>query len=169
MHYLRAHRPTPALVISILALVIAVGGVASATIPGTNGTIHACHAANGALRVIDPSAGGKCQPAEVPLQWNSGAAFAAFGHHTGAASASDGADCTIGQILLSASPSHNGDGLNANGQLLQIHRHAPLFALIGTTYGGDGKTTFALPDLRQEAPNHMTYSICDHGRFPQHR
>ena len=60
MHHLRTHRPTPALVISILALVIAVGGVASATIPGANGTIHACHGAHGALRVIDPSAGGKC-------------------------------------------------------------------------------------------------------------
>ena len=120
----------------------------------------------GALRVIDPSAGGKCVAGEEPLQWNSGAAF---GHRTGTAFASNGADCTLGQVLLSASPIHNADGLTADGKLLQIHRHVALFAILGTTYGGDGKTTFALPDLRQEAPNHMTYSICDEGRFPQRR
>ncbi|OON60442.1 hypothetical protein B0920_15760 [Massilia sp. KIM] len=34
------------------------------------------------------------------------------------------------------------------GQLLSIAQNTPLFALLGTTYGGDGRTTFALPDLR---------------------
>jgi microcystin-dependent protein len=36
----------------------------------------------------------------------------------------------------------------ANGQLLPINQNQALFALLGTTYGGDGRTTFALPDLR---------------------
>jgi Phage Tail Collar Domain len=166
MHHLRAHRPTPALVISILALVIAVGGVASATIPGANGSIHACHNAHGALRVIDSTAGGKCQSGEEAVNWNSGAAF---GHHTGAANATNGAECTLGQVLLTASPGLAADGIAADGQLLQIGGHSALFALLGTTYGGDGQKTFALPDLRREAPNHMTYSICDRGRFPQRR
>jgi microcystin-dependent protein len=35
-----------------------------------------------------------------------------------------------------------------NGQLLPINQNQALFALLGTTYGGDGRTTFALPDLR---------------------
>ncbi|MEQ1688100.1 MAG: tail fiber protein, partial [Sphingopyxis sp.] len=35
-----------------------------------------------------------------------------------------------------------------NGQLLLIAHNTALFALLGTTYGGDGKTTFALPDLQ---------------------
>ena len=35
-----------------------------------------------------------------------------------------------------------------NGQLLAINLHQPLFQLIGTTYGGDGQNTFALPDMR---------------------
>ncbi|HQU86245.1 MAG TPA: tail fiber protein [Pyrinomonadaceae bacterium] len=39
-----------------------------------------------------------------------------------------------------------------NGQLLQISQHNALFSLLGTTYGGDGKTTFALPDLRGRVP-----------------
>ncbi len=39
-----------------------------------------------------------------------------------------------------------------NGQLLSISQNTALFALLGTTYGGDGKTTFALPDLRGRVP-----------------
>src|SRR6202045_2879712 len=38
-----------------------------------------------------------------------------------------------------------------NGQLLQISTNTALFALLGTTYGGNGTTTFALPDLRGRA------------------
>ncbi len=40
------------------------------------------------------------------------------------------------------------------GQLLQISQYETLFNLIGTTYGGDGQTTFALPDLRSRVPVH---------------
>ena len=42
-----------------------------------------------------------------------------------------------------------------NGQLLSISQNNMLFALIGTTYGGDGVTTFALPDLRGRVPVHQ--------------
>lgn len=42
----------------------------------------------------------------------------------------------------------------ADGQLLQISQNDALFALYGTTYGGDGRTTFALPDLRGRVPIH---------------
>src|SRR5918997_1499498 len=38
------------------------------------------------------------------------------------------------------------------GQLLPINQNQALFALLGTTYGGNGKTTFALPDLRGRVP-----------------
>lgn len=41
-----------------------------------------------------------------------------------------------------------------DGQLLDIQEHRALFALLGTTYGGDGKTCFALPDLRGRAVLH---------------
>ena len=41
-----------------------------------------------------------------------------------------------------------------NGQLLQINQNQALFALLGTTYGGNGQTTFALPDLRGRVPMH---------------
>lgn len=42
-----------------------------------------------------------------------------------------------------------------NGQLLSISQNTALFSLLGTTYGGDGKTTFALPDLRSRVPTHQ--------------
>ncbi|WP_271077540.1 phage tail protein [Aurantiacibacter sp. MUD61] len=40
----------------------------------------------------------------------------------------------------------------ANGTLLPISQYTALFSLLGTTFGGDGRTTFALPDLRSRAP-----------------
>ena len=43
----------------------------------------------------------------------------------------------------------------ADGQLLAISQYSALFALYGTIYGGDGRTTFALPDLRGRAPIHV--------------
>jgi len=42
-----------------------------------------------------------------------------------------------------------------DGQLLPINQNQPLFALLGTTFGGNGQTTFALPDLRSRAPIHV--------------
>jgi microcystin-dependent protein len=41
-----------------------------------------------------------------------------------------------------------------NGQLLPINQNQALFALLGTTYGGNGQTTFALPDMRGRVPIH---------------
>jgi len=41
-----------------------------------------------------------------------------------------------------------------DGQLLAIAQNQALFSLLGTTYGGDGRTTFALPDLRGRVPMH---------------
>jgi microcystin-dependent protein len=42
-----------------------------------------------------------------------------------------------------------------NGQLLPINQNQALFSLLGTTYGGNGQTNFALPNLRGRAPIHM--------------
>lgn len=41
-----------------------------------------------------------------------------------------------------------------DGQILPINQNQSLYALLGTTYGGDGRTTFALPDLRGRVPIH---------------
>src|SRR6476661_5841222 len=42
-----------------------------------------------------------------------------------------------------------------NGQTLPINQNQALFSLLGTTYGGNGQTTFALPNLRGQVPIHM--------------
>lgn len=42
-----------------------------------------------------------------------------------------------------------------NGQILPINQNQALFSLLGTTYGGDGRVTFALPDLRARTPVHF--------------
>ncbi|MCA9996959.1 MAG: phage tail protein [Anaerolineales bacterium] len=50
-----------------------------------------------------------------------------------------------------------------DGQVLQIMQNQSLYSLLGTTYGGDGRTTFALPDLRGRTPIHVGQS--DSGHF----
>ena len=45
---------------------------------------------------------------------------------------------------------------NCDGQLLSIAQNTALFSLLGTTYGGNGQTTFALPDLRGRVPLHFS-------------
>ena len=49
-----------------------------------------------------------------------------------------------------------GDGwAQCNGQLLPINQNQALFCLLGTTFGGDGRVNFALPDLRARTPIHV--------------
>src|SRR5579864_544252 len=89
-----------------------------------------------------------------------------FGTNTGGAHEASSTVCTLGQIRLTASPSLTAGGVPADGQILPINLNTALFSLLGTTYGGNGVTTFALPDLRSITPNNMTYSICVSGVFP---
>ncbi|WP_322907880.1 phage tail protein [Paenibacillus campi] len=49
--------------------------------------------------------------------------------------------------------------LACNGQLLDIRSNAALFSLLVTTYGGDGRNNFALPDLRGRVPIHLSTTI----------
>lgn len=48
--------------------------------------------------------------------------------------------------------------LSCQGQLLSIQQYSDLYAIINTTYGGDGVSTFALPDLSSRAPVHVGIS-----------
>lgn len=58
----------------------------------------------------------------------------------------------IGEIKLFAGNFQPRGYAFCDGRLLPISQYSALFALIGTTYGGDGQTTFALPDLRGRIP-----------------
>lgn len=71
------------------------------------------------------------------------------------APAAEAQDFYIGQILTTAASYCPSGTIEADGQILPINSNQALFALIGTLYGGDGRTTFALPDLRGRAPVHL--------------
>ena len=60
----------------------------------------------------------------------------------------------LGQITLFAGNFAPRAWAFCDGQLLPINSNSALFSILGTTYGGDGRTSFALPDLRGRAPIH---------------
>jgi microcystin-dependent protein len=61
----------------------------------------------------------------------------------------------LGEIRLMSFSFPPKGWLLCNGQLLPINQNQPLFSLLGTVYGGDGRTTFAIPDLRGRVPIHL--------------
>jgi microcystin-dependent protein len=61
-------------------------------------------------------------------------------------------DSYTGQIIMAAFNYAPRNFANCDGQLLNVNQNQALFALLGTTYGGDGRNTFALPDLRGRTP-----------------
>ncbi len=60
----------------------------------------------------------------------------------------------IGQIIMFAGNFAPRGWAFCDGQLLPIAQHSALFSIVGTYYGGDGRNTFALPDLRGRVPVH---------------
>jgi microcystin-dependent protein len=60
----------------------------------------------------------------------------------------------LGQIMVASFNFPPKGWALCDGQLLAINQNQALFALLGTTYGGDGQTAFALPDLRGRVPIH---------------
>jgi microcystin-dependent protein len=64
------------------------------------------------------------------------------------------ADPFIGEIKIFAGNFAPRGWAMCDGQLMAISQNTALFSLLGTTYGGDGRTTFGLPDLRGRIPVH---------------
>src|SRR5512136_2546692 len=61
----------------------------------------------------------------------------------------------VGEVRMFAGNFAPAGWMFCEGQLLPISEYETLFQLIGTTYGGDGQSTFALPDLRGRLPIHQ--------------
>src|ERR1700704_2081372 len=61
----------------------------------------------------------------------------------------------VGEIRMFAGNFAPAGWMLCDGQLLAISENETLFQLIGTTYGGDGESTFALPNLQSRVPIHM--------------
>ena len=73
----------------------------------------------------------------------------------------------IGVIKLFAGEFAPKRFMECKGQLLSIRDNTALFSIVGNTYGGDGKTTFALPDLTKQAPvKGSRYIMCVEGIYP---
>jgi microcystin-dependent protein len=75
----------------------------------------------------------------------------------------------VGEIRIFGGNFNPNGWMFCDGALLPISEYETLFNLIGTTYGGDGQSTFGLPDLRGRVPIHMgtgagiTYQIAESG------
>ena len=65
----------------------------------------------------------------------------------------------VGEIRMFAGNFAPAGWMFCEGQLLPISENETLFQLIGTTYGGDGQSTFALPDLRGRIPIHQGITL----------
>ena len=82
-----------------------------------------------------------------------------------------GTEAYIGEVFLFGGNFCPRNTMEANGQTMQISTHSALFSLLGTMYGGDGRTTFKLPDLRRDAPksrggSKLKYCIVIQGVYP---
>ncbi len=143
------------------ALTVGLTEAVTAGASGTNTTYNAC-LKSGLLTKVG-TAVPTCTGGATEISWNS---TTAFGKDTQSAktAAFSGAQCTIGQIMLTAGNTYI--GMPANGQILKIASYTVLFNLLKTKYGGDGVTTFALPNLNAAAPNGLTYTICVSGVYP---
>lgn len=162
------HVRTVAEIVGAVLLLSAGAASAAAIIPAaTATTIHGReNTRTGALSVRLHAT---CPAGTRAISWNiTGPAgppgtTGIFGTGTNTAKAgTGGAQCTVGQVILTAGSTAPGGTLPADGQLLPISQNAVLFALLGTRYGGNGTTTFALPNLKKAAPNGLTYSICEY-------
>ena len=65
---------------------------------------------------------------------------------------SNAQDAMLGEVKLFAGTFTPRGWAFCEGQLLQVSEYSALFSIIGTTYGGDGRSTFALPYLRGAVP-----------------
>ncbi len=75
-------------------------------------------------------------------------------------------NCIIGQVWMFAGNFAPVGTMVADGRLLPIAQNQALFSLLGTLYGGNGTTNFALPNLQDVSPKGVSYVICVVGIFP---
>jgi hypothetical protein len=157
------------------AVLLGSGATAAAAVlpSAASTTIHGCeNTKTGALSIRLKSS---CPKGTKGVSWNAtgpqgpAGTTGIFGAKTNTAAGDSGESnpyCYLGQIVLSAGKTPPPGTMPASGQTLSIPEFTALFSLLGTQYGGNGTTTFKLPDLRKSAPDGLTYSICVFGVYP---
>ena len=73
----------------------------------------------------------------------------------------------VGQIMIFAGNFCPRQWAATDGTVLQINQYAVLFSILGNQYGGDGKTTFALPNNQPKNGAPLTQCIALYGTFPE--
>ena len=86
-----------------------------------------------------------------------------IGRVTSAGDEAVGASCAMGTMVPTGGTTAPTGWSFAHGQTVQIAEHPGLFSVLGTRYGGDGKTTFALPDAYDLGPGGTNWLICTGG------
>ena len=146
----------------------ALGSVATSAAASKSNVIHGCENARTGALSISLRASGRCPRSSNAVFWNRTGRTGTFGSKTNAATANTASTgtCVLGEAVLMPGKTLDAETIPADGQLLSIMNNQALFSLYGTKYGGDGLTTFAVPNLRNAAPNGLTYAICVSGIFP---
>jgi Phage Tail Collar Domain len=151
-------------VVALLAVFIALGSSSLAE-PVRNG-------AQQLIRARDLAAGVAATDVLGTARLGRGARGAAVGKAPVGASQASGICNSVGQVVLFSGNFLPRGTAAARGQLLPINQNQLLFAMYGTTFGGNGTTTFGLPDLRGAEPKGqgdqpVGYFVCLEGNFPQ--
>jgi hypothetical protein len=145
------------------------GGVKYTSASGTNyvcnGSPDSATTIRGKLLGVDGSGSGL--DADLVDGVDFGALFGT-GPQGGTMNGNGGNDCWMGQVELTANSFPPPSYMFAAGQTLPINQYTALFSLLGITYGGDGVTTFRVPDLRKQAPGGTAYILCFQGLYPSH-
>ena len=157
--------------LTIASMLFATTVVAQVEIPHVheNGDVIDADEINQNLDIVAKAVPPRDCSTDQIIKWNGSAwVCAGFGFGTNTMTAREGAtNCAgrfVSEVILTAG--WKSIGIPAKGQLLRIDLWPELYSILETKYGGDGSTTFALPDLRDVAPDGMTYSICPSGIYP---
>jgi microcystin-dependent protein len=149
----------------LLSAGAAVASVATSS-AASPATIHGCvNSRTGALSV-ELKSGARCPRGTKTLTWNNTTAFGSKTNTAKVPTGEGGATCTLGEVLLMGGSTLGANMIPADGQLLSISKDTALWSLYGTRYGGNGTSTFAVPNLKTAGPNGLTYAICVAGVFP---
>jgi len=144
------------------------GGVKYTSASGShyvcNGTSESSATILSKLLAVDGSGSGL--DADTVDGFNVGALFGTGSQDTTIGASGGAADCYIGQIELTANTYPPPGYMFAAGQTLAISQYQMLFSLLGVNYGGNGTSTFRVPDLRKQAPGGTAYILCYQGVFP---
>jgi Phage Tail Collar Domain len=137
-----------------------------------DGSLTSADVRNNELRARDLAAGVAATDVLGTARLGRGARGAAVGKAPVGASQASGICNSVGQVVLFSGNFLPRGTAAARGQLLPINQNQLLFAMYGTTFGGNGTTTFGLPDLKGAEPKGqgdqpVGYFVCLEGNFPQ--